>query len=93
MKAKFVRKTPGTWALVVLLLASFAAASGPQVKTASGTVEGKEDGAINKFLGIPYAAPPVGDLRWKPPVPACEVDWRAQGHGVRLALHAGKRVR
>ncbi len=83
MKAKFVRKTPGTWALVVLLLASFAAASGPQVKTASGTVEGKEDGAINKFLGIPYAAPPVGDLRWKPPVPG------AKWTGVRKATEFG----
>ncbi len=83
MKAKFVRKTRGIWALVVLLLASFAAASGPQVKTASGTVEGKEDGAINKFLGIPYAAPPVGDLRWKPPVPA------ATWTGVRKAAEFG----
>jgi para-nitrobenzyl esterase len=55
--------------MLSLPLAVFAASSGPQVKTVSGVVEGKSDGPVNVFLGIPYAAPPVGDLRWKPPVP------------------------
>jgi para-nitrobenzyl esterase len=58
--------------MLSLPLAVFAASSGPQVKTASGVVEGKSDGPVNVFLGIPYAAPPVGDLRWKPPVPAAK---------------------
>src|SRR5437762_183087 len=52
----------------------FAAQSAPQVKTASGTVEGKDDGTVRSFLGIPYAAPPVGDLRWKAPAPAAKWD-------------------
>jgi para-nitrobenzyl esterase len=45
---------------------------GPIVKTGSGPVRGKtsSDGKLNIFLGIPYAAPPVGPLRWKPPQPA-----------------------
>ena len=47
-----------------------AASSAPQVKTRSGMVEGKDDGTVRAFLGIPYAAPPVGELRWKAPVPA-----------------------
>jgi para-nitrobenzyl esterase len=59
-------------ALLAVPLASFGASSGPQVKTASGVVEGKTDGPVNEFLGIPYAAPPVGDLRWKPPAPAAK---------------------
>jgi para-nitrobenzyl esterase len=59
-------------AMLSLPLALFAAASGPQAKTASGVIEGKSDGPVNVFLGIPYAAPPVGELRWKPPAPAAK---------------------
>lgn len=39
------------------------------VKTDKGMVKGKETAAMREFLGIPYAAPPVGDLRWEPPQP------------------------
>jgi para-nitrobenzyl esterase len=62
---------------VLLLLSVFmplnaAADDGPVVKTDLGPVRGKSsgDGKLNIFLGIPYAAPPVGPLRWKPPQPA-----------------------
>lgn len=48
-----------------------APSSGPRlvVKTKDGKIQGKlsSDGLIRTFLGIPYAAPPVGPLRWKPP--------------------------
>ena len=41
------------------------------VKTGQGKVRGKtiNDGKVKAFLGLPYAAPPVGDLRWKAPAP------------------------
>src|SRR5215472_1647365 len=48
----------------------FASSSAPQIKTRSGTVEGKQEGSVQAFLGIPYAMPTVGNLRWKAPVPA-----------------------
>ena len=59
------------------------ASSAPQVKTHSGTVEGKDDGKVRSFLGIPYAVPPVGELRWKAPEPV------AKWSGVRKATKFG----
>ncbi len=40
------------------------------VKTGAGYVSGTNVGGIWTYLGIPYAAPPTGDLRWRPPQPA-----------------------
>jgi len=41
------------------------------VKTDAGQVRGlARDGGGARFLGIPFAQPPVGDLRWKEPIPA-----------------------
>jgi para-nitrobenzyl esterase len=50
-----------------------AAASGsggaPIVTTDDGAVRGTTAGTVAEFLGIPYAAPPTGNLRWRPPAP------------------------
>ena len=40
------------------------------VTTTSGDVHGLDVGSSCAFLGIPYAAPPTGPLRWRPPQPA-----------------------
>jgi para-nitrobenzyl esterase len=75
-------------ACAVLLSAPAArAGSGLTVPTDSGTVKGilNSDGQVRAFLGIPYAAPPVGPLRWKPPQLA------AKWSGVRSASAFGSR--
>ena len=42
----------------------------PVVKTLNGQVEGTlEQSSVQSFKGIPFAAPPVGDLRWREPQP------------------------
>lgn len=43
---------------------------GPVARTQSGPIRGAHNGAVDAFLGIPYAAPPVVDKRWLPPEPA-----------------------
>ena len=63
---------------------------GVVVETSYGAVEGAEvddgrgpAGDVLAFRGIPYAAPPVGNLRWRPPQPPASWD------GVRPALESG----
>jgi para-nitrobenzyl esterase len=53
------------------------------VRTTAGEVRGKTRGSVQVFRGIPFAAPPVGPLRFRPPVPVPAWD------GVRDATHAG----
>jgi len=44
----------------------------PVVEIESGRIEGEQRGAHERFLGIPYAAPPVGARRWRAPEPAAK---------------------
>ena len=37
----------------------------PTVETSLGTIVGRERGGIEQYLGIRYAQPPVGELRWR----------------------------
>jgi para-nitrobenzyl esterase len=57
----------------------------PIVVTRDGAIRGKTVGAVHQFLGIPYAAAPVGRLRWRPPQPAAR--WRGVRAATSFAAH------
>ena len=54
-----------------------------EVKTQYGVLQGFEEDGVKKFLGVPFAQPPVGELRWKAPQPV--QNWE----GVRQAKQFG----
>ncbi|MET7959138.1 carboxylesterase/lipase family protein [Micromonospora zamorensis] len=73
-------------------MANFASASrgastypgqSPVVQTDKGAVRGEAKSMVTSFKGIPFAAPPTGDLRWKAPQPAAK--WK----GTRDATQFG----
>src|ERR1700720_3258288 len=59
----------GTSSIRVVAQVPGTADAGPVVVTKDGPVRGLFANGVNAYLGIPYAAPPVGDLRWRPPAP------------------------
>jgi para-nitrobenzyl esterase len=59
------------------------AAGGPVALTRTGAVQGKTVSGVSEFLGIPYAAPPTGALRWH--APQAPARWR----GIRAATAFG----
>jgi para-nitrobenzyl esterase len=75
-------------ATVALFAAAPVSAAGePIVATRDGAVRGEPiaDGKVDAFLGLPYAAPPVGPLRWRSPQP--EAAWRGVRDASRFGPH------
>ena len=73
--------------LFLLALGQTLVTAAEPVTTTSGPVQGTQskDESVEVFKGIPFAAPPVGDLRWRPPQPA--VKW----NDVRVCDEFGSR--
>jgi para-nitrobenzyl esterase len=74
-------------ALAALALGTVAMADSLVVKTDDGKVHGKliGDGKVRAFQGVPYAAPPVGELRWKAPQPAAK--WKGELDATKYGHH------
>jgi para-nitrobenzyl esterase len=60
------------------------------VKTEQGKAQGKtiNDGKVRAFLGLPYATPPVGDLRWKAPQPPAK--WKGERDATKYGAHCAQ---
>lgn len=70
--------------LLFLFLLTSLGSLGQTVKVEGGLLQGTFEEGLKVYRGIPYAAPPVGDLRWRPPQPASK--WE----GVRKAEQFGR---
>ncbi len=60
--------------------------AGPEVRVETGTLCGLSRAGQHAFLGIPYSAPPLGPLRWRPPQPAAS--WIGVRDATRLPPQA-----
>jgi para-nitrobenzyl esterase len=78
-----MRRTITALAFALTLAGAAHAAEPPKVKVETGVLVGEATDRAEIFRNIPYAAPPVGELRWKPPAPA--EPWT----GERMAVDRG----
>jgi len=77
-------------AAALLAFSAFAHADSLTIKTEQGKVHGKtiNDGKVKAWLGLPYAAPPVGDLRWKAPQPIAK--WSGERDATKYGTHCAQ---
>lgn len=88
MKFNFLHASVAARVILTTTIALLAATPGlslaaPVVRTASGPVQGIDKGNVQAFLGVPFAAPPVGKLRWR--APGKMAAWRSTRDASRFA--------
>jgi para-nitrobenzyl esterase len=59
-------------------------------KVAQGALAGKTEGAVAAYLGVPFAAPPVGDNRWRPP--GKPTNWKGERKASRFSASCQQAV-
>src|ERR1700728_4551206 len=76
--------------VLVLGFSMVSSADSLKIKTEEGKIQGKtiNNGKVNAFLGLPYAAPPVGDLRWKAPEPPAK--WKGVRDATKFGAHCAQ---
>ncbi len=90
-RGRIIGAIAGAAALAVTAMGASPAVAGNRpgrgllIATADGVVQGKAVGGTDEFLGLPYAAPPVGPLRWQPPQPASR--WAGVRQATAFAPH------
>ncbi|MDR2745094.1 MAG: carboxylesterase family protein, partial [Desulfovibrio sp.] len=69
-KIGFLTKVLTGAALLAISAAGASAAETVRLKVSGGVIKGLQEGNVRIYKGIPYAKPPVGDLRFAPPLDA-----------------------
>jgi para-nitrobenzyl esterase len=87
------RTLVGRLATLVALVLGFSmllTADSLKVKTQEGKIQGKtiNNGEVKAFLGLPYAAPPTGELRWKAPEPPAK--WKGTRDATKFGAHCAQ---
>ncbi len=90
MKQLIIRAASVLAASAMIAVCSAGTHDALTVKTKNGKAHGKtiNEGKVNAWLGLPYAVPPVGDLRWKAPQPAAK--WSDDRDATQYAPHCAQ---
>ena len=85
MRITFIRRYAGALALAAAigLLAPAAVSANPTVTVDNGTLVGLTTDGVHVFKGVPYATPPTGVRRWRPPEP--HEDWQGRRFAMSFA--------
>lgn len=83
MKTKTAAKTGTAWVAALAMAATATPVAAQVARTEQGTAHGVRKDGVDSFLGLPYAASPAGENRWRAPRPA------AAWTGERAADHFG----